>query len=135
MFPAHIGGLDDALFWTRGWVSNLGAVHRDVDDPVVGVLHGGRMVGLSVGPVTFEFADGRRLAVTAHIDDDMRPRYYRFNLMAADGGHLWAYHWHAGHGDLGGPHHAHLAPRDPDAVQGHPPVGFEFIAGRIHEPT
>lgn len=133
MFPAHVRGLDDALFWTRAWVSNLGAVQRDVDDPVVGGLHAGRMVGLSVGPVTFEFADGGRLAVTVHIDSDMRPRYYRFNLVSADGGHLWAYHWHAGHEDLGGPHHAHLTLGDATAVEEHPPVGFEFVASQIHE--
>lgn len=135
MFPAHVRGLDEALFWIRAWVSNLGAIRRDVADPVVGVLHGGALVGLSLGPVTFEFADGRRLGVTVHIDDEMQPRFYRFNVVSADGTHLWAYHWHTGHEDLGGPTHAHLTPGDADAVQAHPPVSFEFISGRIHEPT
>jgi hypothetical protein len=92
MFPAHVRGLDDALFWTRAWVSSLAAVHRDVDDPVVGDLDRGVVVGLSVGPVTFALADGRRLGVTVHIGQDLRPLYYRFNLVAADGTHLWAYH-------------------------------------------
>jgi hypothetical protein len=83
--------------------------------------------------VVFAFADGRRLGVTVHVDQDLRPRYYRFNLVAADDSHLWAYHWHPGHEDLGGPHHAHLTPGDATAVHAHPPIDFEFIATRIHQ--
>jgi hypothetical protein len=46
MFPAHVRGLDDALFWTRAWVSNLAAINRDVADPVVALLRGGRLTEL-----------------------------------------------------------------------------------------
>jgi hypothetical protein len=61
MFPAHVRGLEDALFWTRAWVSNLAAIHRDVADPVTALLRGGRLAEMSVGPVTFTFGDRRRL--------------------------------------------------------------------------
>lgn len=132
MLPAHVGGLDDALFYLRRWIEWLGAVNRDVEQPVTGLLHHGRLARVVLLPTEFRFVSGHRLAARAAIDARLRPVRYAFNYLVADGAHLWAFHYHPGHEALGGWAHAHLTEGDPSQVHPASVVTFDEILERIH---
>jgi hypothetical protein len=131
MLPAHVGGLDDALFYLREWVEWLGAIHRSVEQPVTGIRHRDRLARVMLLPTEFRFADGRRLAARATIDARLRPVRYAFNSLEYDGAHLWAFHYHPGHDNLGGWAHAHLTEGDHSQVHAASVVIFEEILERV----
>lgn len=132
MLPAHVGGLDDALFYLREWVESLGALDRSVEQPVTGILYRGRLARVLLLQTEFRFAGGRRLAARATIDARLRPVRYAFNYLEADGTHLWAFHYHPGHEGLGGWAHAHLTESDPSQVHPASVVTFEEVLERVH---
>lgn len=133
MLPAHVGGLDDALFYLREWVDRLGAITRTVEEPVTGALYRGRLVAVELRPVELRFADGRRLNCRARLGASLEPVFYTFNCMESSGHHLWAYHFHPGHEELGQLSHAHLTPGDAGPVTAYPPVDVEFVAEQLHQ--